>query len=376
MKKSIAIIGAGLGGLMLARVLHVHGITATIYEAEASAHARTQGGMLDIHAHNGQLALRTAGLYDAFAALVQPGAQATRVLDADGALLFAQPDDGTGGRPEVLRGALRRMLLESLPGGTIAWGRKLVSATAAGIGRHVLAFGDGATVTADLLVGADGAWSRVRPLLIDAQPVYAGVTFIETFLHDSDRLHPATAAAVGGGALFAMAPSKGIFAHREPDGVLHAYVALPRSEAWIAGIDWSDRVAALACVAAEFPGWAPALTALITGSATDPVPRPIRTLPVAPRWVRTPGVTLVGDAAHLMVPSGEGANLAMLDGAELAEAIAAHPDNLDAALAVYEAALFPRSAVAAAEARDIFDVCFGPDAPQSLVDMFTGAAHA
>jgi hypothetical protein len=66
----------------------------------------------------------------------------------------------------------------------------------------------------------------------------------------------------------------------------------------------------------------------------------------------------------------------MLDGAELAGAIAAHPDNLDAALAVYEAALFPRSAIAATEARDIFDVCFGPDAPQSLVDMFTGAAHA
>lgn len=375
MKKSIAIIGAGLGGLMLARVLHVHGIAATIYEGEASADARAQGGMLDIHAHNGQLALRSAGLYDAFAALVQPGAQATRVLDAHGALLLEQPDDGTGGRPEVLRGALRRMLLDSLPAGTIEWGRKLVSATAASDGRRVLAFADGATVTADLLVGADGAWSRVRSLLIDAQPVYAGVTFIETFLHDSDRLHPATAAAVGGGALFAMAPSKGIFAHREPDGVLHAYVALPRPEEWIAAIDWTDRASALACVAAEFHGWAPALTALITASATDPVPRPIRTLPVAPRWPRTAGVTLVGDAAYLMVPSGEGANLAMQDGAELAEAIAAHPDDVEAALAAYEEALFPRSAIVAAEARDIFDICFGPKAPQSLVDMFTGVAN-
>jgi 2-polyprenyl-6-methoxyphenol hydroxylase-like FAD-dependent oxidoreductase len=100
----IAIVGAGLGGLTLARVRHVHGIPATIYEAEASAEIRTQGGQLDIHEHNGQLALEAAGLTGEFHAIIHEGGEATRVLDRHGAVLLDDPDDGTGGRPEVLRG--------------------------------------------------------------------------------------------------------------------------------------------------------------------------------------------------------------------------------------------------------------------------------
>ena len=376
MKPVISIIGAGLGGLMLARVLHVHGIAATVYEADASADARTQGGMLDIHDHNGQVALKAAGLYDQFLALIHPGGEATRVLRQDGALLFERADDGAGGRPEVLRGALRQILLASLPAGTIAWGCKLAGAAALAGGGHALTFADGTCVTTQLLVGADGAWSKVRPLLVDAKPVYSGKTFVETFLFDSDTLHPDSARAVGSGALFAMAAGQGIFAHREPNGVLHTYAALNKPQDWAAGINFSDRASALASVAREFEGWAPALTALITASATDPIARPVMTLPVAHTWPRTRGVTLVGDAAHLMVPSGEGANLAMFDGAELARCIAAHSADIEAALADYEAGLFPRSATAAAEAVDVFDTCFGPGAPQSLVDMFSAAAPA
>ena len=372
MNTSVAIVGAGLGGLTLARVLHVHGITATIYEAEASANARAQGGMLDIHENNGQLALKDAGLFDQFRAIVHAGGQATRVLDKDGNVLFEEPDDGTGGRPEVPRGELRRILLDSLPADTVRWGHKVTAVSALGDGRHELTFADGATVSTDLLVGADGAWSRVRPLLSDARPAYVGTSFIETYLFDSDTRHKASAEAVGGGALFALTPGKGIAAHREPNGVLHTYVELNKPKEWIDSIDFSDPATALARVAEEFDGWAPALRALITDGETAPVPRAIHALPVEHRWARVPGVTLLGDAAHLMSPSGEGANLAMFDGAELGKAIAANPGDIEAALIAYENDLFPRSAAEAVESERILNMCLGPNAPEGLVARFTG----
>jgi 2-polyprenyl-6-methoxyphenol hydroxylase-like FAD-dependent oxidoreductase len=76
-------------------------------------------------------------------------------------------------------------------------------------------FADGATAVTNLLVGADGAWSRVRSLLSDATPEYVGTSFVETYLFDSDTRHPASAKAVGGGALLSPVPGKGIQAHRE-----------------------------------------------------------------------------------------------------------------------------------------------------------------
>jgi len=375
MKTPVTIIGAGLGGLTLARVLHVHGIAATIYEAEASANARAQGGMLDIHENNGQLALKAAALFEKFVEIILPGGQETRVLDKDGNVLFEDHDDGTGGRPEVPRGELRRILLESLPADTVRWGHKLTAVSSAVSqpvdGRYILTFADGSTVTTSLLIGADGAWSKVRPLLSEAKPVYVGTSFIETYLFDSDTRHKASAEAVGGGSLFALAPGKGIAAHREPNGALHTYVQLNKPKEWMDSIDFSNPATALPRVAKEFDGWAPELTALITDGETDPVLRAIHSLPVEHRWDRVPGVTLLGDAAHLMIPSGEGANLAMFDGAELGKAIAANPGDVEAALLAYEKDLFPRSAAEAAEAEVILNVCLGPNSPQSLVDMFT-----
>ncbi|MBU3062408.1 FAD-dependent monooxygenase [Nocardia sp. NEAU-G5] len=372
MTASVTIIGAGLGGLTLARVLHVHGIAATVYEADASPAARTQGGQLDIHQDDGQFALAAAGLTEEFHAIIHAGAEAARVVDRHGTILLDLPDDGLSGRPEVLRGELRQILLDALPGGTIRWGHKVTAVRPLGDGRHELTFAHGSTVTTDLLIGADGAWSKIRPLLSHARPEYIGTTFIETYLHDAEERHAATAAMVGEGAMYAVAPGKGITAHRESGGVLHTYVQLNRSAEWIAAIDFTDAAAATARVAAEFDDWAPELTALITDRESAPVPRMIHTLPDGHRWDRVPGVTLLGDAAHLMPPSGDGANLAMLDGAELALAIAAHPGDIEAALTAYETAMFARGAAFYADAWDVLDLCLGDRAPFGLVELFSG----
>ncbi|MBY8828915.1 FAD-dependent oxidoreductase [Hephaestia mangrovi] len=370
---NVTIVGAGLGGLLLARVLHLHGIAATIYEADASEQARSQGGQLDIHTHDGQVALAAAGLTDAFRAIIHEGGEATRVLDRHGTVVFEQADDGTGGRPEVLRGDLRRILIESLPADTIRWGKRLSDVTSFGNGRHALSFADGTTVTSDLLVGADGAWSTVRPLLSVARPDYVGTSFVETYLHDADVRHPAAAEAVGGGALMALAPGQGILAHREASGVLHAYVALNRPAAWFADIDFTDPAAAKSRIVTEFAGWAPALTALITDSETPPVLRMLHTLPAGHRWERVPGVTLLGDAAHLAPPAGEGANLALFDGMQLAVALSQHPGDVEAALAAYEKDMFPRGAAAAVDGHEVLRFLFAENAPFAAVDFFTNA---
>ena len=369
MATPVTVIGAGLGGLVLARVLHVHGIPVTVYEADASATARTQGGMLDIHPWNGQPALAAAGLIEGFRGLILAGRESYRVLDRAGTVLLDRPDDGTGSRPEVQRGQLRQLLLDSLPDGVVRWGHKVTGVQALDKGRHEVCFADGSTVSTSLLIGADGAWSRVRPLLSDAAPTYVGVTSVETFMFDAASRHRAAAQAVGAGSLFALAPGKGFVVQREGDGTLHSYAQLVKPLDWLADTDPADAAAVTARVLAEFDGWAPHLTALLTDSDTAPVLRRLHTLPIGHRWDRTPGVTLLGDAAHLTPPNGEGANLAMLDGAELGQAIAAHPDDVEKALTDYEQAMYPRAAQAGAE--DVYGIMLGEDAPHSWIAMMT-----
>jgi 2-polyprenyl-6-methoxyphenol hydroxylase-like FAD-dependent oxidoreductase len=359
----ITIVGAGLGGLTLARILHVHGIDVRVFEADASPAVRHQGGMLDMHKESGQTALRAAGLFDRFQELVLDQGDALRILDKTGAVRLEEP--GNGVRPEVERGALRDLLLSSLPENTIAWNHRVAEVKALDSGKYEIAFADGGTFTTDVLIGADGAWSRVRPLLSDAIPAYCGLFFAETRIFDADTRYPELAAIVGNGTLLALSDEKGILAHREPNGELCAHVAFRAPEECLKTEITSG------AILERFDDWHKDLRGLIAQGGDTLISRSIYALPVGHRWKRQPGLTLIGDAAHLMSPfAGEGANLAMRDGAELALAIAARPDRIEEALSEYEAAMFPRSADAARESDQNLEICFSADAPQGIVELF------
>lgn len=124
----IAIIGAGPGGLICARILQRRGISATVYDLDASGAARDQGGTLDMHPDSGQNALREAGLLDEFLALARPEGRQMRLVGRDGRVLFdaVPPETATeDGNPEIDRGQLRALLLNSLEPDTVRWSHKL-----------------------------------------------------------------------------------------------------------------------------------------------------------------------------------------------------------------------------------------------------------
>jgi len=359
----ITIVGGGLGGLTLARVLHVNGIESTVYELDASPTARDQGGTLDMHVESGQRALREAGLFDQFRAVARDEGEAMRLMDGKGTVYVDDVAPEPGGRPEVDRSALKRILVESLPPGTVRWGAKVTSVTPSAI----TVGGD--TIESDVVVGADGAWSKVRPLLSDGQPVYSGLSFVELRLSDVDAKHPDAAAFVGPGSMFALDHGKGVMAQRNGDGRIRVYLAIrAEDENWVSTelVDPADPGQTRLRLLELFDDFAEPLRGLIADADETFVPRAILALPVGHRWPRIPGVTLLGDAAHLMSPfAGEGANLAMLDGAELALALAAGND-VETALTVYETAMLPRAEEAAHESATNLVDCFEPGGAQRM----------
>jgi 2-polyprenyl-6-methoxyphenol hydroxylase-like FAD-dependent oxidoreductase len=365
---TIAIVGAGLGGLALARVLHVKGIDAVVYEREPARGARGQGGMLDIH--SGQRALREAGLLDQFFAIARGEGQDMRLLEPDGTLLLQEdtPDDAPLLRPEVDRADLRALLLDSLPGDVVRWGHAFASA-----GDGLVHFADGGSAPYDLLVGADGAQSRVRALLTDARPEHLGQNVVEIGIPDIDRTHPDLAAMVGRGNYWVLGEGKSLSAQRNGDGRVRIGLSFYHTgEDWFAtsGIPFDDPAAARARLIELLAGWDPRFTALIAACDDVVVPRSLATLPIGLTWPSKPDVTLIGDAAHLMPPVGEGANMALLDGALLGLALAAHPDDFAAAVKEYESEMFERTGAAARMSAKMQELLMAPDAAQRLLAFF------
>ncbi|WP_369217201.1 FAD-dependent oxidoreductase [Streptomyces flavofungini] len=343
----IAVIGAGPGGLTCARILQRHGIPVAVYDHETGPDGRDQGGTLDLHEDNGQIALREAGLLDDFFRLCRPEGQEMRQLNhATAALGFHHiPAEGERFKPEIDRGQLRELLLGSLRPHTVRWGHTLRSVEGPREGPRRLHFANGTSVEADLVIGADGAWSRVRRALSDAIPQYTGISLLEAWFHDVDNRHPDLADLIGHGAAAAADGERCMFAQRNSGNHIRVYLMQRVPADWIsaAGLTARDTDGIRAVLQERYRDWSPRLRQILRDNDGPFVDRSLYALPVPHTWEHNPTVTLLGDAAHLMPPLGVGVNLAMLDACELALALV-HRDTIDDALLAYEKTMLPRSA--------------------------------
>ncbi|MFD5651276.1 FAD-dependent oxidoreductase [Streptomyces sp. NPDC127039] len=339
-RRRIAVVGGGPAGLAFARVMHRHDRPVAVLERDPAPDARPPGGTLDLHEGLGQLAMDKAGLLAEFQALSRPEGQAMRILDPDGTVLRDwRPDPAERANPEIDRGQLRDLLLGPLD---VRWGERVTKVVPGARDGVLVHFEDGHQEAFDLVIGADGAWSRTRPALSPVTPHYTGVTMVETSLDDVDTRHPDLATLVGDGSVAVYGVNRAVVAQRNSGGHVKVHAQFRAPLDWHAHLDPGDPEAVRSRLLTLFDGWtAPVLDLLRHGTAF--VHRPLHVLPVSHTWAHVPGVTLLGDAAHLMPPLGAGANLALLEGAELAESLADGPADPDDAVRAFEERMWARA---------------------------------
>jgi 2-polyprenyl-6-methoxyphenol hydroxylase-like FAD-dependent oxidoreductase len=374
--EKIAIIGGGPGGLMLARLLQQRGAQVSVYERDQSRDARVQGSALDLHEDSGLAALEAAGLTEAFWANHRPDLDNLRLTDAHGAVLHDHPRQvsGPGKRPEIERGPLRDLLLDSLQPGTVQWDCKLEYSEFQGE-QVLLRFANGRTTVADIAIGCDGANSRLRELVTPTQPQYVGVSLVEGLVPAAKHAIPELWDLLRGSALIALGGERTIGMGTKPDGSVLFYSGLKTDDAAArqnleeaSGPD--ERVR---WFHANFKGWSELWEPLFR-EAVSMVWRPLLVCPADQSWEPKPNVTLIGDAAHVMPPyAGEGVNMAMLDALVLSKFLLSE-NTAGEAIAAYEAEMFSRMRSMTADTMVNTEMFYAPDACERVVALFRSFA--
>ena len=379
----VAIIGAGPAGMTLAHLLIKASIPATIFEGEASPHIRGQGGTLDLHDDTGLKALKKIGLWEDFQKYARYDGEAIVIADKNlkkYIYMGGTTKESSRGRPEIDREKLRKILYEALPDGVIRWGSRLRS-----VGEdRSLTFDHGVETGFDLIVGADGAWSKVRPLLSEAQPLYSGLGGFHAVVPDAEKRHPELYQLVNKGSLFCYSDGKSLNAQQMGDGSIIVGSWTRRPEDWqkTCGYDVHNPQQIKESLLDVFHDWDPRLRSFVNIADDETlVPRSLYMLPVGHRWDHRPGFTLIGDSAHLMTPfAGEGVNLAMTDALELAEALEASrkfqdSDSVDKAVKGFEEHMLSRAGIMAEVTKgNMEDMLFTSGANPETVPRFVRRA--
>jgi 2-polyprenyl-6-methoxyphenol hydroxylase-like FAD-dependent oxidoreductase len=293
---------------MVARLLQQSNqdIQVTIFEGESNIDFRSQGGTLDLHEKTGQAALKAGGLFDEFLKYARYDGEAMKICDKKllcyinmGGSKLNSNAIGTG-RPEIDRPKLREILYHSLAEGTVIWKHKLVRADE-DLKMH---FSDGSVESGfDLIVGADGAWSKVRPSLTDEQPFYSGIGGHAFRIPDAEKTQPELYKLVNRGSLFSTSDAKSITAQYMGEGSINIATWGVRPKDWqkTCSYDVHDAAATKEACKKEYADWDSRLVAFTQVAEDSVVPRDLFMLPVGIRWDHVKGMTVVGDAAHLMV---------------------------------------------------------------------------
>ncbi|MCW3083480.1 MAG: 2-polyprenyl-6-methoxyphenol hydroxylase [Bacteroidetes bacterium] len=379
--KKIAIVGGGPGGLTLARLLQLKGANVKVYERDVNKNVRVQGATLDLHIESGLKALEAAGLMDAFKENYRPGADKFCIVDNNATIFYNEhADEGAKAdfgsehfRPEIDRGPLRNLLLASLQENTVVWDSQFQSMTQTEA-CWKLEFKNGSTAFADLVIGADGANSKIRPFITPIKAYYAGVTAVEGNVYDSETTTPKIHALLQGGKIFAFGGEKSLIVSSKGDGSLAFYASYKTDENWITanGIDFADKTQVFNWFKKDFPEWTELWYELFDNDKSYFFPRQIHSMPLDQTWEALPNLTMLGDAAHLMPPfAGEGVNMAMLDALELSECITSDEfTDVQSAIAAYEKQMRVRAAGAAKASLDNTEALHAPDSLQFMTSMF------
>jgi 2-polyprenyl-6-methoxyphenol hydroxylase-like FAD-dependent oxidoreductase len=230
----------------------------------------------------------------------------------------------------------------------------------------------------DMIVGADGAWSKVRPFLSKHQPTFTGFSGYKFTISSVEERYPDLHKLVNRGSFFAFSDKRLIMAQYMGDNSLDVAEWALRDEAWRDAQDGNIK-AVKAMIAKEYHDWAPELVKLTQVADDEPVvARSLYMLPVDHHWENRPGVTLIGDAAHLITPlGGQGVNIAMADATKLAHAIieAERVGGLATKVKAFELDMFQRAnQVAVYSDENLKDMMLNEGAPRSVIERYVARA--